>query len=149
VESGIREAARSGIIGGYPVTDIKVILIDGSEHSVDSNPMAYQIAAGMALRNGMEKGVPVLLEPIVRCEVITPEEHLGDVLAQLANRRADIEGVSDRPGQIKAIRNQVPLSEMFGYATELRSATHGRGSFTMEIDHFAPVPATVMKALGR
>ncbi|MEW8460141.1 MAG: elongation factor G, partial [Candidatus Thiodiazotropha endolucinida] len=91
----------------------------------------------------------VLLEPIVRCEVITPEEHLGDVLAQLANRRAEIDGVSDRPGQIKAIRNQVPLSEMFGYATELRSATHGRGSFTMEIDHFAAVPATIMKSLGR
>ncbi|MBT3012028.1 MAG: elongation factor G [Candidatus Thiodiazotropha sp. (ex Lucina aurantia)] len=149
VESGIREAARSGVIGGYPVTDIKVALTDGSEHSVDSNPMAYQIAAGMALRSGLEKGVPVLLEPIVRCEVITPEEHLGDVLAQLANRRAEIDGVSDRPGQIKAIRNQVPLSEMFGYATELRSATHGRGSFTMEIDHFAAVPATIMKSLGR
>ncbi|MES9894936.1 MAG: elongation factor G [Candidatus Thiodiazotropha endolucinida] len=149
VESGIREAARSGVIGGYPVTDIKVALTDGSKHSVDSNPMAYQIAAGMALRSGLEKGVPVLLEPIVRCEVITPEEHLGDVLAQLANRRAEIDGVSDRPGQIKAIRNQVPLSEMFGYATELRSATHGRGSFTMEIDHFAAVPATIMKSLGR
>ena len=149
VEKGIHEAARSGVIGGYPVTDIKVILIDGSEHSVDSNQMAYQIAAGMALRSGLEQGVPVLLEPIVRSEVLTPEEHLGDVLAQLANRRAEIDGVSDRPGQIKAIRNQVPLSEMFGYATELRSATHGRGSFTMEIDHFAAVPAAIMKALGR
>jgi elongation factor G len=149
VEKGIREAARSGVIGGYPVTDIKVILIDGSEHSVDSNPLAYQIAAGMALRNGLEKGTPVLLEPVTRCEVTIPEEHLGDVLAQLANRRAEIDGVSDKPGALKAIRNQVPLSEMFGYATELRSATHGRGSFTMEIDHFAPVPANVMKTLGR
>ncbi|MES9972334.1 MAG: elongation factor G [Candidatus Thiodiazotropha sp.] len=149
VEKGIHEAARSGVIGGYPVTDIKVMLIDGSEHSVDSNSMAYQIAAGMALRSGLEQGVPVLLEPVVRSEVLTPEEHLGDVLAQLANRRAEIEGVADRPGQIKAIRNQVPLSEMFGYATELRSATHGRGSFTMEIDHFAAVPAAIMQALGR
>jgi elongation factor G len=149
VETGIREAARSGVIGGYPVTDIQVTLIDGSEHSVDSTPMAYQIAAGMALRSGLEKGVPVLLEPIVSCEVITPEEHLGDVLAQLANRRAQIEGVSDRPGQIKAIRNQVPLSEMFGYTTELRSATHGRGSFTMEIDHFAAVSAAIMRTMGR
>jgi elongation factor G len=149
VESGIREAARSGVIGGYPVTDIKVVLIDGSEHSVDSNPMAYQIAAGIALRSGLERGIPVLLEPIVRCEVTTPEKHLGDVLAQLSNRRAEIDGVSDRPGQIKAIRNQVPLSEMFGYATELRSATHGRGSFTMEIDHFAAVSEKIMKSLGR
>jgi elongation factor G len=149
VEKGIREAARSGVIGGYPVTDIKVALIDGSEHSVDSNPLAYQVAAGMALRNGLEKGDPVLLEPVARCEVATPEEHLGDVLAQLANRRAEIDGVADKPGAIKAIRNQVPLSEMFGYATELRSATHGRGSFTMEIDHFAPVPASVMKSFGR
>ncbi|MES9990445.1 MAG: elongation factor G [Candidatus Thiodiazotropha sp.] len=149
VEKGIREAARSGVIGGYPVTDIKVVLTGGSEHNVDSNPLAYQVAAGMALRDGMEKGIPVLLEPVVRCEVITPEEHLGDVLSQLANRRAEIEGVSDKPGQIKAIRNQVPLSEMFGYATELRSATHGRGSFTMEIDHYAAVAPAIMKALGR
>ncbi|MET0071743.1 MAG: elongation factor G [Candidatus Thiodiazotropha sp.] len=149
VEKGIREAARSGVIGGYPVTDIKVVLVGGSEHSVDSNPLAYQVAAGMALRNGMEQGIPVLLEPVVSCEVITPEEHLGDVLSQLANRRAEIEGVSDKPGQIKAIRNQAPLSEMFGYATELRSATHGRGSFTMEIDHYAAVADSVMKALGR
>ncbi|MBV2137300.1 MAG: elongation factor G, partial [Candidatus Thiodiazotropha sp. (ex Ctena orbiculata)] len=149
VEKGIREAARSGVIGGYPVTDIKVVLIDGSEHKVDSNPLAYQVAAGMALRNGLEKGIPVLLEPVVRCEVLTPEEHLGDVLAQLANRRAEIDAVSDKPGQIKAIRNQVPLSEMFGYATELRSATHGRGSFSMEIDHFAPVTPAIMKSFGR
>ncbi|MEW8300113.1 MAG: elongation factor G [Candidatus Thiodiazotropha sp.] len=149
VEKGIREAARSGVIGGYPVTDLKVVLVDGSEHKVDSNPLAYQVAAGMALRDGLEKGIPVLLEPIVRCEVLTPEEHLGDVLAQLANRRAEIDAVSDKPGQIKAIRNQVPLSEMFGYATELRSATHGRGSFTMEIDHYAPVAAAIMKSFGR
>ncbi|MCU7816532.1 MAG: elongation factor G [Candidatus Thiodiazotropha sp. (ex Rostrolucina anterorostrata)] len=149
IEEGIREAARSGVIGGYPVTDLTVTLIDGSEHSVDSNPLAYKVAAGMALRSGLEEGIPVLLEPIVRSEVITPEEHLGDVLGQLANRRAEIEGVTDRPGQIKAIRNLVPLSEMFGYATELRSATHGRGSFTMELNHFAAVPAAVMKSMGR
>jgi elongation factor G len=145
VENGIREAAQSGIIGGYPVTDIKVVLVGGSEHSVDSNPMAYQVAAGIALRNGLEQGVSVLLEPIVRCEVITPEANLGDVLAQLAHRRAEIEAVSDKPGQIKTIRNKVPLSEMFGYATELRSATHGRGSFTMEMDHFAQVPTKLTK----
>jgi elongation factor G len=148
VETGIREAANNGIIGGYPVTDLRVILVDGSSHDTDSNPLAYKVAAGMALRNGLEKGRSVLLEPIVRGEVLTPEDHLGDVLGQLTARRAEIEGVSDKPGQIKAIRNLVPLSGMFGYATELRSATHGRGSFTLELDHFGQVPTDVMKRLG-
>lgn len=148
VESGIREATNSGTIGGYPVTDLRISLVDGSAHDNDSNPLAFKIAAGMALRDGLEKGGPMLLEPIVRGEVLTPEEHLGDVLGQLTARRAEITGVSDRPGQIKAIRNLVPLSEMFGYATELRSATHGRGSFTLELDHFAPVPVEVMRRLG-
>ncbi|MCU7810595.1 MAG: elongation factor G, partial [Candidatus Thiodiazotropha sp. (ex Notomyrtea botanica)] len=148
VEAGIREAANSGIIDGYPVTDIQVTLVDGSSHTTDSNPLAFKIAAGMALRAGLEQGKGVFLEPVVRCEVITPEENLGDVLGQLTGRRAEIEEVIDRPGQMKAIRNQVPLSEMFGYATQLRSATHGRGTFTMELDHFAPVPVEVMQRLG-
>ncbi len=148
VETGIREAANNGVIGGYPVTDLQVTLVDGSAHDTDSNPLAFKVAAGMALRDGLEKGRPVLLEPVVRGEVVTPEEHLGDVLGQLTARRAEIEGVSDKPGRIKAIRNLVPLSEMFGYATELRSATHGRGSFTLELDHFAPVPIEVMQRLG-
>lgn len=140
VETGIREAGRSGIIGGYPVTDIRINLVDGSTHAVDSNPLAFRIAAGMALRAGLEAGESQLLEPIVRCEMLTPEEHLGDVLGQLTARRAEIDNIAERPGQIKAIRCLVPLSEMFGYATELRSATHGRGSFTMEPHHFAPLP---------
>jgi elongation factor G len=148
VESGIKEAANNGVIGGYPVTDLKITLVDGSVHDTDSTPLAFKIAAGMALRDGLEKGLPVLLEPVVRGEVLTPEEQLGDVLGQLTARRAEIEGVSDKPGQIKAIRNRVPLSEMFGYATELRSATHGRGSFTLELDHYAPVPNEVMRRLG-
>ncbi|MCU7843950.1 MAG: elongation factor G [Candidatus Thiodiazotropha sp. (ex Monitilora ramsayi)] len=148
VESGIREAANSGIIGGYPVTDIKVTIVDGSAHATDSNPLAFKIAAGMALREGLSKGRSIFLEPVVSCEVITPEENLGEVLGQLTGRRAEVEGVGDRPGQLKAIRNHVPLSEMFGYATELRSATHGRGAFSMELDHFAPVPAEVMRRLG-
>jgi len=149
VENGVREAARSGVIGGYPVTDLHVSLVNGSVHAVDSNPLAFKIAAGMALRAGLEAGDPVLLEPIVRSEVITPEEHLGDVLGQLAGRNAEIEGVADRAGQVKAIRCLVPLSAMFGYATELRSATHGRGAFSMEPDHFAPVSPEVMKRMGR
>jgi len=148
VESGLREAANNGAIGGYPVTDLTVTLVDGSAHATDSNPLAFKIAAGMALREGLEKGRSVLLEPVVRGEVLTPEDHLGDVLGQLTARRAEIEGVGDKPGQVKAIRCLVPLSEMFGYATELRSATHGRGSFTLEFHHFAPVPVEVMRGLG-
>ncbi len=142
VEAGVREAAASGVIGGYPVTDVRVTLIDGSTHPVDSNPLAFKIAGSMAMRSGLEQGSPVLLEPVVKAEVLTPEEHLGDVLGQLTARRAEIEGVDNRPGEIKAIRGMLPLSEMFGYATELRSATRGRGSFTMEFDHYAPVRGT-------
>jgi elongation factor G len=139
VEAGVREAAESGVIGGYPVTDIQVTLLDGSTHPVDSSPLAFRMAGSMALRAGLEQGAPVLLEPVVQAEVLTPEEHLGDVLGQLTARRSEIENVDDRPGELKAIRAMVPLAEMFGYTTELRSATHGRGSFTMEFDHFAPV----------
>ncbi len=140
VETGVREACESGVIGGYPVTDIHIRLIDGSTHPVDSNPLAYRIAGSMALRSGLELGTPVLLEPVVKAEVLTPEEHLGDVLGQLNAKRAAIESVDDRPGELKAITAMLPLAEMFGYTTELRSATHGRGSFTMEFDHFAPAP---------
>jgi elongation factor G len=149
IKEGIIEASRSGVIGGYPVTATKVTLVDGSFHDLDSNPLSFKIAAGIALKNGLEMGNPTLLEPVVTCDVLTPEEHLGDVLAQLANRRANIKLMTDLPGGIKSIRNLVPLSEMFGYATELRSATHGRGSFTMEFDHFSPVSPEVMKRMGR
>ncbi|MCG7870883.1 MAG: elongation factor G [Candidatus Thiodiazotropha lotti] len=149
IEEGITESSRSGVISGYPVTGIKVSLIDGSYHEMDSTPLSFKVAAGMAFRSGLESGNPTLLEPVVNCNVITPEEHLGDVLAQLANRRAEIEGISDRPGGIKSIHNLVPLSEMFGYATELRSATHGRGTFTMEFDHYAAVSKEIMRTMGR
>ena len=140
VETGIKDACESGVIGGYPVTDIKITLIGGSTHPTDSNPLAYRIAGSMAMRSGLERGGSVLLEPVVKAEVLTPEEHLGDVLGQLNAKRALIEGVDDRPGELKAIRAMLPLVGMFGYTTELRSATHGRGSFTMEFDHFEPVP---------
>jgi elongation factor G len=149
IEAGIMESSRSGVIGGYPVSGINVSLIDGSYHEMDSTPISFKVAAGMAFRNGLELGAPTLLEPVVSCHVITPEEQLGDVLAQLANRRSEIEGISDRPGRIKSIHNRVPLSEMFGYATELRSATHGRGTFTMEFDHYAAVSKEIMRNMGR
>ncbi len=149
IETGLQEASRSGVIGGYPVTGLRITLLDGSAHSKDSNPLAFKIAAGMALREALEAGQPILLEPVVICEVITPEEHLGDVMGQLASRNAEILGIKDRPGGRKAIRNHVALSGMFGYATDLRSATHGLGSFSMELDHYAPAPPQVMKGFGR
>jgi elongation factor G len=131
------------------VTDIEITLIDGSSHAVDSSALAYRVAAGMAFRSGLHEGQSVLLEPVVRAEVLTSEEQLGDVLGRLAGRRADIEGIDRRPGGIEAVHAMVPLREMFGYATELRSTTHGRGSFTMEFDHFAQVPEEVMEAYRR
>ncbi|MET0026132.1 MAG: elongation factor G [Candidatus Thiodiazotropha sp.] len=149
IETGLQEASRSGVIGGYPVTGLRITLLDGSAHSKDSNPLAFKIAAGMALRDALEAGKPILLEPVVACEVTIPEEHLGDVMGQLASRNAEILGMTDRPGGRKAIRNHVALSGMFGYATDLRSATHGLGTFTMQLDHYAPVSPQVMKSFGR
>lgn len=147
VEKGIREAAESGVLAGYPVTDVKVTLYDGSFHEVDSNEMAFKTAASMAFREGVQKGKPVLLEPIMKVEVVAPEEFIGEILNSLNSRRASIQGMEPRPGNAQAIRATVPLGEMFGYATELRSATQGRGVFSMEFDHYAPVPEAVMRQI--
>ncbi len=149
VEKGVREAAESGVLAGYPVTDLKVTLYDGSYHEVDSSEMAFKMAASMAFREGVQQGTPVLLEPIMKVEVVVPEEYLGDVIGQLNSRRGDILGMEMRPGNAQAIRAMVPLAEMFGYATELRSATQGRGVFTMEFDHYAPVSDSVAQAILR
>ena len=138
-EKGIREAAESGIVGGYPVVDIKVSLFDGSAHDVDSNEMAFKTAGSMAFREGMAKGGAVLQEPIMKVEVIVPEEYMGDVLGDLASRRAQIEGMEPRQNT-QAIRSLVPLAEMFGYATDLRSSTQGRGVYTMEFHHYQQLP---------
>ena len=143
IEKGVREAAEAGVLAGYPVTDIKVELIDGSYHEVDSNEMAFKVAASMAFKEGVQKGSPVLLEPIMKVEVVAPGDFVGDVIGQLSTRRAEIQGMEMRPGNAQAVRAVVPLAEMFGYATQLRSATQGRGVFTMEFDHYAPVPAAV------
>jgi elongation factor G len=143
VEKGVKEASESGILAGYPVTDIKVQLIDGSFHEVDSNEMAFRLAAIMAFKEGMQKGGPVLLEPIMKVEVVMPEEYLGEVLGQLNARRGEIQGMEVRPGNAQAARAVVPLAEMFGYATSLRSATQGRGVFSMEFDHYAPVSDSI------
>jgi len=146
VEKGIKEATESGTLGGYPVTDLKVQLIDGSYHEVDSNEMAFKVAASLAFKEGMERGKPVLLEPIMKVEVIVPEEFLGDVLGQLNARRATILGMDAR-NNAHSLRALVPLAEMFGYATGLRSATQGRGVFNMEFDHYAPMSDSVAQKI--
>jgi elongation factor G len=139
VEKGVRESAEGGVVAGYPVVDVKVALVDGSYHEVDSSEMAFKMAASMAFKEGLQSGKSTLLEPIMKVEVVVPEEYLGDVVGQINSRRGDVGGMEIRPGNAQAIRAMVPLSEMFGYATELRSATQGRGVFTMEFDHYARV----------
>ncbi len=140
VEKGVHEAAESGVLAGYPMTDLEVTFFDGSYHEVDSSEMAFKMAAIFAFREGVEKAHPVLLEPIMRVEVNIPEEYLGDVLGQLNSRRAEIAGIEMRHGNAQVVKAFVPLSEMSGYATELRSVTQGRGVFSMEYDHYTPLP---------
>mgnify|MGYP001131812823 CR=1 FL=1 len=147
IENGIKEAAQSGVLAGYPVTDLKVTLVDGSYHEVDSSEMAFKMAAVFAFKEAFQKGRPTLLEPIMKVEVVMPEDYLGDVLGQVNARRGEIQGTDIRPGNSHAVRAQIPLAEMFGYATELRSATQGRGVFTMEFDHYAPVSQSVAEKI--
>jgi elongation factor G len=147
VEKGVMEAAETGVLAGYPIADLKVTLVDGSYHEVDSSEMAFKMAAVFAFKEGIEKGAPVLLEPIMKVEVIVGEEYLGDVLGQLNSRRGSILGIDMRPGNAQSARALVPLAEMFGYATELRSATQGRGVFSMEFDHYAPVSDSVAEKI--
>jgi elongation factor G len=147
VQKGIMEAADSGVLAGYPVVDMRVTLTDGSYHEVDSSEMAFKIAASMAFKEGVQKGGPVLLEPMMKVEVVVPEEYLGDIIGQINSRRGNVLGMEIRPGNAQAIRAMVPLAEMFGYATELRSATQGRGVFSMEFDHYQPVSESVMQEM--
>ncbi len=147
IERGVFEAAEGGILAGYPLTDIKVTLTDGSYHEVDSSEMAFRMASIFAFKEGAERGSPVLLEPIMKVEAIIPEEYLGEVLGQLNARRATIFGIDMRQGNSQAARALVPLAEMFGYATEIRSATQGRGVFSMEFDHYAPVSESVTQKI--
>src|SRR5699024_3439986 len=130
VDGGIQEAMHSGIVGGYPVLDLKVTLFDGSYHEVDSSEMAFKIAGSMAFKEAMAKAKPVLLEPIMNVEVIMPEEYMGDVIGDINSRRGRIEGMEPRNG-VQVVRGFVPLSEMFGYATDLRSNTQGRATYSM------------------
>jgi elongation factor G len=147
VEKGVKEAVESGVLAGYPVTDLNVKLIDGSYHEVDSSEMAFKMAGIMCMREGLHRGASVLLEPIMKVEVVVAEEYLGEVLGQVTSRRGEVLGMEVRPGNAQAVRATVPLAEMFGYATELRSGTQGRGVFTMEFDHYAPVSASVAEKI--
>jgi elongation factor G len=147
VEKGMREAAYGGVLAGYPVVDIIIRLYDGSYHEVDSSEIAFKIAGSMAFKEGVQRGSPVLLEPIMKVEVVVPEEFLGEIIGQLNSRRGEILGMEIRPGNAQAVNSMVPLAEMFGYATDLRSATQGRGVFTMEFDHYARVAENVARAI--
>jgi elongation factor G len=146
VEKGVREALDGGALAGYPIVDIKVTLLDGSFHEVDSNEMAFKIAGAMALRSGCKKANPTILEPVMKCEVITPEANMGDVIGDLNSRRAQIQDMGDR-NHLKFVKCIVPLSEMFGYATVVRSISQGRASFTMEPSHYAEVPSNIYKQI--
>ena len=147
IEKGVKEAAENGVLAGYPVVDLKVTLFDGSFHEVDSSEMAFKLAASMGFKEGVQRGAPILLEPMMKVEVVVPEDYLGDVMGQINSRRGLIQGMEVRPGNAQAIRAMVPLAEMFGYATQLRSATQGRGVFSMEFDHYAPVSQAVTQEI--
>ena len=146
VEDGIREAAESGILAGYPVIDFKATLVDGSYHDVDSSEMAFKIAGSMAFKEGCKQGKSVLLEPIMKVEVTVPEEYMGDVIGDINSRRGRMEGMEARGGN-QIVRGFIPLSEMFGYATDLRSKTQGRGTYSMEPSHYEEVPKSVFDTI--
>lgn len=146
VEAGIKEAMENGILAGYPALDIRATIYDGSYHDVDSSEMAFKIAGSMAFKNGAMKANPVILEPIMKVEVVVPEEYMGDVMGDINSRRGRIEGMEAR-GNSQAIRGYVPLSEMFGYATDLRSRTQGRGVYTMQFSHYEEVPKNIAEGI--
>jgi elongation factor G len=146
VDKGVKEALEGGVIAGYPVVDIKVTIFDGSYHDVDSNEMAFKIAGSMAVKEGVRKARPVLLEPVMKVEVVTPEDYSGDVIGDLNRRRGHIQGMDDSPSG-KVVTAEVPLAEMFGYATTVRSMSQGRATFTMEFARYLEVPNNVADAV--
>jgi elongation factor G len=148
VDKGVREAMANGVIAGFPVVDVRVALYDGSYHDVDSSEMAFKIAASMGFRDGIAKARPVLLEPIMKVEVVTPEDFMGDVMGDLNSRRGMIHGMEDVPSG-KIVRAEVPLAQMFGYSTDLRSATQGRATYSMEFARYAEVPASIADAIAK
>ena len=146
VRKGIEEAAKNGILAGYEVVDFKATVYDGSYHEVDSSEIAFKIAGSMAFKDGASKASPVILEPVMKVEVVLPDDYFGDVMGNVTARRGNITGTDDRNGS-KVINAEIPLSEMFGYATDLRSRTQGRGNYTMQFDHYAQVPKSVAEKI--
>ena len=142
VEEGVKEAAASGVLGGYPMVDVHVTLFDGSYHEVDSSEVAFHVAGSIGFKNAVQKAGPVLLEPIEKVEITTPDEYLGDVMGDVSSRRGKIDGMNPKDG-IHVLDAFIPLSEMFGYATDLRSKTQGRATYSMSFDHYAEVPASI------
>ena len=142
VEKGFKESMKNGVLAGYPMDSLKVTLIDGSFHAVDSDQLSFELAAKMAFKEAIPKSKPVLLEPIMKLEVVTPEENMGDVVGDLNRRRGQVDGMDDRNGA-KVVKAKVPLSEMFGYVTSLRTLSSGRATSSMEFSHFDPAPKNV------
>jgi elongation factor G len=148
VDAGIRETLETGIFAGFPVVDVKVTLYDGSYHDVDSSEMAFKIAGSMAIKDAFEKADPMILEPIMKVEVIMPEEFMGDVIGDLNSRRGHIDGMESR-GSTQVVRAFIPLALMFGYVTDLRSMTQGRATSSMEFSHYAEVPSQIANELAQ
>ncbi|MGM9642041.1 MAG: elongation factor G, partial [Eubacteriales bacterium] len=146
IDKGIQEAAKNGFLAGYEIVDFKVQVYDGSFHEVDSSEMAFKIAGSMGFKNGVEKAKPVLLEPIMKVEIVTPDDYFGALMGDVTRRRGTVSSTDERAGS-KIIDAEIPLSEMFGYATALRSNTQGRGMFTMQFDHYSEVPKSVADAV--
>jgi elongation factor G len=146
VERGVHRAAARGPVAGFPLTDVKVTLYDGSYHDVDSSEMAFEAAGALGMKNGAQKAGGVLLEPVMDVEVVTPEEFVGDVMSDLASRRGKVRGLEHRPG-VQVVSADVPLAAMFGYATDLRSNTQGRATFTMQFGKYDPMPESVWETV--
>ena len=146
VDQGIQAALSSGVLAGFPIVDVKATLLDGSFHDVDSSEMAFKIAGTMAFKEAARMAKPVLLEPIMAVEVVTPEDYMGDVMGDLSSRRGRLSGNEQR-GNATAIRAEVPLSEMFGYATDLRSRTQGRANYTMQFDSYQQMPSNIQEEI--
>jgi elongation factor G len=147
VEQGIKEALDTGIVAGYPVIDVKVTLVDGSYHPVDSSEIAFKMAGSLGIQEGMKRGKPVLLEPVMKVEAATPDQFFGDVLSDISSRRGQVTDVDHR-GHLRVITAHIPLAETFGYATVLRSLTQGRASYTMEFDHYQELPASLAEQVS-
>jgi len=148
IDQGIQEALTAGVLAGYPTVDVRAVLTDGQYHDVDSSEMAFKIAGAMVFKKAAEQGKPVLLEPIMKVEVVTPDDYMGDVMGDLNSRRGRVGGMEQR-GNAQVIRAQVPLSEMFGYATDLRSRTQGRANYTMQFDSYQQMPGDKQEEIVR